>query len=94
MKIPFKKPTHWTNGRAWINIDVDKVRKAKKRREMVEVILPEGECKPIDPNSLLKYGKRTEAVFLYPDNPMKLVGAYYELKTEEDKWKEFSKQCL
>jgi len=31
----------------------------------------------------LKYGKKTEAVFLYPDKPMKLLGMYFSLLPEK-----------
>ena len=94
MKVYFNKPTHETDGKYWINLSVEKIREAKKRKEMIEVVLPQGECHPVSPERLLKYGVKTQAVYLYPDKPMKLIGAYYGLKTEADKLKEFSEQCL
>lgn len=77
--IKFQKPTHWTEGQAWINLNIEEVKRAKTNEEMIVIELPQGFCKPVSPSILLKYGKKTEAVYLYPQNPMKLVGAYYSL---------------
>lgn len=85
--IQFNKPTHETENRYWINLDIHKIENAKKNKEMIVVKLPQGICKPISPESLLKYGKRTEAVYLYENNPMKLIGAYYELADKEEQMK-------
>ncbi len=92
MEILFHKPCHETAGRYWINLDVRKVKEARKRKEMITVILPEGRCKPVDPRALLKYGVKTEAVYLYPDNPMRLVGSYFSLMTPEEIAKEEAKK--
>lgn len=81
--IPFSKPTHETDGRYWVNLDIRKIEAAKKNKEWIVVKLPQGCCKPVSPENLLKYGKRTEAVYLYPNNPMKLVGSYFELLPKE-----------
>ncbi len=81
--IKFSKPTHWTENKAWINLRVEIVEAAKRNKEMIVLQLPEGLTEPIDPKDLLKYGKRTEAIYLYPDNPMKLIGSYYSLAPKE-----------
>jgi len=75
----FNKPTHWSDNKAWINLRLDFVEAAKKAKQYIVIKLPEGYCKPMNPKTLLKYGTKTQAVFLYPNNPMELVGAYYEL---------------
>ena len=79
----FSKPTHWEENKAWINLRKEFVEQAKKAKTYIVVKLPQGYCKPVDPAKLLKYGKKTEAVFLYPENPMKLIGAYFELYPQE-----------
>jgi len=83
---PFNKPTHWSDNKAWINLRVDFVEAAKKAKQYIVIKLPEGYCEPMNPTTLLKYGTKTQAVFLYPNHPMELVGAYYTLfppKTQE-----------
>ena len=79
----FYKPTHWTENKAWINLRQEFVEKAKKAKAYIVIKLPQGYCKPVDPAKLLKYGKKTEAVFLYENNPMKLIGSYFELYPQE-----------
>lgn len=79
----FYKPTHWTENKAWINLRQEFVEKAKKAKVYIVIKLPQGYCKPVDPAKLLKYGKKTEAVFLYENNPMKLIGSYFELYPQE-----------
>ena len=91
MEIRFRKPTHWTDGKAFINLRIEKIKEAKRKKEMITVILPEGRCKEVDPKLLMKYGVKTEAVFLYKNNPMKLVGSYFLLQTPEEKAREESK---
>ena len=80
---PFNKPTHWTDNKAWINLNVEFVKKAKKEKKYIVIKLPEGYCKPVDPNELLRNGVKTEAVFKGFETPMKLVGGYYELFSPE-----------
>ena len=92
MEIRFRKPTHWTDGKAFINLRIEKIKEAKRKKEMITVILPEGRCKEVDPKLLMKYGVKTEAVYLYPDRPMQLRGQYYELMTEEDKLREMTQK--
>jgi hypothetical protein len=82
--INFSKPCHWTDNKAFINLRAEIVKSAKKNNEMIVVKLPEGYCKPVDPKALIKYGTKTEAVYLYPDNPMSLIGSYFELLPESD----------
>ncbi len=92
MEILFQKPCHETAGKYWINLNIEKVKEARKRKETITIILPEGRCKPVDPRALLKYGVKTEAVFLYKNFPMKLVGSYFTLMTPEEIAKEESKK--
>jgi len=89
----FDKPTHLTpdGKQAWINLSVDKVKAFKKAHQMIEIKLPQGYCRPVDPSNLLKYGKKTKATFLYTDNPMKLVGGYFTIMSPEEKEAEFYK---
>lgn len=94
MRIFFSKPAHKTGDKYWVNLNIDIIRKARKQKEMIEVVLTAGICKAVDPKWLLKNGVKTEAVYLRPDEPMKLVGNYYELLTEEEKLRKFSEQCL
>jgi hypothetical protein len=81
--IPFTKPCSWQGDKAYINLDVRKVKEARKKKCFIVVKLPQGFCRPVDPKALLKYGKKFKEVFLYPDNPMELVGQYFTLFDEE-----------
>ena len=92
----FNKPTHFTpDGKmAWCNLWVEKIRDFRKAKQMIELVIDGKKCIPVDPKILLKYGKKVEAVYLYPDRPMKMRGMYFELETEEDKLQELSKQCF
>ena len=78
----FEKPTHETDGKYWINLQIEYVKRVKTAKKFIVIKLPQGFCQPVNPNNLLKYGKKTEAVYLYPNNQMKLVGQYYELFNE------------
>lgn len=78
----FNKPTHETGGRYYINLQVEKVENAKKNKEHIIIKLPQGFCEPVNPSTLLKHGTRTEAVYKFENNPMRLVGAYYQLFSE------------
>ena len=85
--IQFNNPCHETDGRFWINLDIEKIKSARKNKEMIVLKLPTGYTKPIDPKRLLKEGVRTEAVFLRPEEPMKLCGTYYSLMSQEEQEK-------
>jgi len=87
VEIQFNKPTHWSENKAWINLNEWLGLKAKKIKANIVVKLPEGYCKPKSPAELLKNGIKTEAVFLRPDEPMKLIGDYFQLY-EKDKQEE------
>jgi len=79
----FYKPTHWKGNKAWINLREDFVKQAKKAKKYIVVKINNDYCKPVDPNVLLKYGVKTQAVFLYPESPMKLIGSYFEVYPQE-----------
>ena len=81
--VNFKKPCHWTDNKAFINLRAEIIESAKKNKEMIVVKLSEGFCEPVDPEALIKYGTKTEAVFLYPENPMKLIGSYFTLMNSD-----------
>ena len=81
--IKFNKPTHWTENRAWVNLRADLVQRYAKRNDLIVLELPEGFTEPIEAKKILKCGKKTEAVFLYPDKPMKLLGMYFSLLPEK-----------
>jgi len=80
--IKFNKPTHWTGNRAWVNLRLDLVERYAKNNDLIVLKLPAGFTEPIEAKKILKYGKKTEAVFLYPNNPMKLIGCYFTLLPE------------
>jgi len=81
--IKFNKPTHWTENKAWVNLRAGLVQKYAKQNDLIVLELPEGFTEPIEAKKILKYGKKTEAVFLYPDKPMKLLGMYFQLLPEK-----------
>jgi len=80
--IKFDKPTHWQNGSAWVNLRENIVEKHAKNNDLIVLKLPEGFTQPIPAKEILKKGKKTQAVFNYPNNPMKLVGYYFPLLPE------------
>lgn len=80
--IKFFKPMFESDGRFWVNLQIEKVKSAKKNKEFIVLQLPEGYTEPKDPEDILK-GKRSEKVFLFPDKPMVLVGTYYTLFNDE-----------
>jgi len=91
----FRKPTHPTadGKQVWVNLWTEKVKECRNHKQLIQIVLPDGKkCFPVDPRNLLKHGKKTEAVYLYPDKPMKLVGQYFSIMSEEDLIKEFLKQ--
>ena len=85
--IKFSKPTHETDNRYWVNLRVELVERAKKNKEMIVLDLPQGLTEPIEPKDLLKHGNRTEAAYLYPNNPMRLVGQYFTIASKEQQTK-------
>lgn len=83
MLYKFVKPIYWHQGMAYCNIRVEKLREARDNAEPFILQLPEGFCKPRDPRELLKTGNKVKQVFLRPDEPMKMIGAYFELEPPE-----------
>ena len=77
--IEFGKPLYWDGDSAYINLSIDLVKKMRKENLKIVIRLPEGYCKPVDPRMVLKLGKKTDKVFLRPEDPMKLIGYYYKL---------------
>ena len=85
--IKFSIPLYEKDNQAFINLDVEKLKEAKKGKCKVVVVLNGKYCKPVDPSIILKTGKKSEQVFLFPENPMKLRGYFFSLFDEETQQK-------
>lgn len=81
--VKFSKPLYWKAGLAYLNLDENKLREIKKKKCKVVISLPQGFTKPVSPENILKYGKKTEQIFLRPNEPMRMRGYFYELFNNE-----------
>jgi len=96
MRYVVQKPIWEKDGVINIAIREKTLINAIKKRESVEVIWNDMVAF-INPKEWIKHGTLIKKVFKFPDNPMRMIQGTIKLeppKTEEDKLKEFSSQCL
>jgi hypothetical protein len=89
MKVEIHKPIYAN----YCSIREKYLLEAKRNKEPIELILPNGRC-IIDPEWWMEKGTLIEKEFKIPGVPMRMWANHAPIKSKEEELEEFSKQCL